>query len=322
MANTFLKPSVIASMTVGLLFRELVLARTVWTDAINTEEFTGALDDTVNLRVPARRSARKRTLRAGTPITNDDSTEFKVPVKLTTDVYNGAPITDEELTLDITNFGEQILTPQVRAVAEGIEDEIALALTGATYSNPVVDIDESNPYDTLVDVNKILNDANVAKPNRFLVVGSAVEALLLKNDKFIEAQKRGDEAITAFEDAELGRVAKFRLFPSNAIPEDEAYAYHRTAFAVAARAPRVPRGVSFGQQLSGAEAENVQMGATAAFQGVGTRWIMDYDQPNTTDRSLVNTWVGTAAVEDPDDPTDPESTTSLVRAVKLSLSGS
>ena len=75
MPNTFLKPTVIAATAIGLLYRELVVARTIWTDAINPGEFQGAFADTVTMRVPARRSARTRTLRAGTAIVNDTSAE-------------------------------------------------------------------------------------------------------------------------------------------------------------------------------------------------------------------------------------------------------
>jgi hypothetical protein len=44
---------------------------------------------------------------------------------------------------------------------------------------------------------------------------------------------------------------------------------------------------------------------------------MDYDYTNTTDRSLVNTWAGTASVTDPITPSDPDSLSSLRRAVKI-----
>jgi hypothetical protein len=64
------------------------------------------------------------------------------------------------------------------------------------------------------------------------------------------------------------------------------------------------------------------MGAAAGFGGVSVRWIMDYDYANTTDRSLVNTWVGTAPVEDPTTPSDPDSATEMMRAVKIVEAGS
>jgi len=324
MPNTFLKPSIIARTAVGLLFRELVVARTVWTDAINPGEFIGALNDTVTMRVPARRTARTRTLRAGTAITNDTSAEFGVPVKLTTDVYNGAAITDEEFSLDIADFGTQILMPQIRAVAEGVEDQIIAEIESASYDPAMtidptdadfLDLSDTDWYKVATRARRLLNDKNVPGANRTLLVGSAVEEEILNSDRFVRFDSIGADATDALREATIGRIAGFNVVPSNGIEEDVAYAYHRTAFVLAARAPRVPQGVSMGATRGLGEAE--QLGATASFGGISVRWIMDYNYAETTDRSLVNTWVGTATVEDPDDPTDPESTMSLMRAVKI-----
>lgn len=301
MANTFLKPTVIAAQALGLLYREIVLPRLVWSDAIPS--FAGAFDDTVTIRVPARRQARTRTLRAGTPIVNDTSAEFGVPVKLTTDVYNGAPITDEELTLDIKDFGAQILQPQVRAVAEGLEDEVADAITGASYVETLT-LDNDDPYRTAVAARKILNDNNVPHAGRTLLVGSAVEAAMLVSDRFVKADNIGSEkAVDAFAEATIGRVAGFTVVQSNAIAEDEAYAFHRTAYVLGTAAPRVPDGASFGE--------------SRAFMGIAMRWLKDYDYTNTTDRSLVNSWVGTAVVEDVTDPDESDGAPQLLRAVKV-----
>lgn len=322
MPGTYLKATQIAATSVGLLYRELVVARTVWTDAINPGEFTGAFNDTVTMRVPARRTARTRTLRAGTPITNDSSVEFGVPVKLDTDVYNGAPITDEELTLDITDFGGQILMPQVRAVAEGVEDQVIDEIEGADYGTNVIDPTDTDFDDDLSNTDwylvatrarRMLNGLHVPKANRTLLVGAAVEEQILRSDRFNKFDNIGAEATDALREAALGRMAGFNVIPSEDIDEDSAYAYHKTAFVLATRAPKVPQGVSFGSNRSLGEAA----GATGYVGGLSARWIMDYDYTNTTDRSLVNTWVGTATVEDPDDPTDDASTTSLMRAVKI-----
>ncbi|MEV2236693.1 P22 phage major capsid protein family protein [Micromonospora sp. NPDC049891] len=325
MANTFLKPTTIARTAIGLLYRELVVARTVWTDAVNPGEFTGVLNDTVTLRVPARRTARKRVLRAGTPIVNDSSAEYGVDVKLDTDVYNGAAITDEEFTLDISDFGAQVLMPQIRAVAEGVEDEIVDEITAADYpagmtidptDADLLDMSDTDWYKVATRARRLLNDQHVPRSNRTLLVGSAVEEQILNSDRFTRFDSTGPDASDALREATIGRIAGFNVVPSSALDEEEAYAYHRTAFVLAARAPRVPQGVSFGTTRGLAEAE--QLGASASFGGISVRWLMDYDYTNTTDRSLVNTWVGTAAVEDPDDPTDPESTVSMHRAVKIS----
>lgn len=303
MPNSFLKPTVIAPTALGLLLREIVLPRLVWTDAVPS--FVGALNDTVSIRVPARRTATKRTLRAGTAIVNQVSHEFAVPVTLDTDIYNGAPITDEELTLDIVSFGTQILQPQVRAIVEGLEDEVALTITGATYTD-TIELDEADPFIGFVDARTFLNDNNVTRTGRVMLVGSAVEAAVIKSDRLSKYDQSGSS--DALREATIGRMAGFEVVGSNAIPADEAYAFHRTAYVLGAHAPLVPDGATYGQRVSD--------------EGIGMRWIRDYDYTNTTDRSLVNVWTGTAVVEDPDNPMASDSTKSLKRAVKLELPAS
>jgi hypothetical protein len=320
--NTFLKPSVIARATVGLLYRELTVARTVWTDAINPGEFSGALNDTVTMKVPARRVARKRTLRAGTPIVNDVSTEFGVPVKLDTDVYNGAPITDEELTLDITDFAAQILSPQVRAVVEGVDEEVVDMIENATYPADMT-IDptdaryvvsgETDWYFAALGARSILNKKHVPQSGRTLLIGSNVEEDIRRSDRFNRFDNRGPAASDALSGATIGDIAGFDVVLSDEIDEDAAYAYHRTAFVLATRAPLVPRGATFAQVRNA----SVGMGASEFYNGLSVRWLMDYDYTNTTDRSLVNTWVGTAQVTDPVNPQNSGSAMANMRAVAI-----
>lgn len=322
MANAFLKPSVIANTAIGLLYRELTIARTVWTGAINPGEFTGALNDTVNMRVPARRTARKRTLRAGTAIVNDVSNEFSVPVKLDTDVYNGAPITDEELTLDIVDFATQVLNPQIKAVVEGVEDEIADEIEGATYPTDLV----LNPdwtkfvvsgktdwYLVAANAARKLDENNVPTSNRTLLVGSGVKEEIITSDRWARYDSQGPNAVDVLTERRIGNIAGFEVVWSPSIDEDAAYGYHQTAFVLATRAPQVPRGASAGVIRSAGGAA----GAPGYYDGLSIRWLSDYDYTNTTDRSLVNTWVGTATVTDPDTPSNPASTMSLKRAVKI-----
>lgn len=322
MANTFLKPSVIANTAIGLLYRELVVARTLWTDAINPGEFTGALNDTVNMRIPARRTARKRTLRAGTAIVNDVSTEFSIPVTLDTDVYNGAPITDEELTLDITDFAMQVLNPQVRAVAEGLEDEAISEIENAAYPGSM----SINPdwtefkvggrtdwYLVAARAAKLLDKKHVPTTERTLLVGADVKEQIITDDRFSRFDSIGTQAPDALRERAIGRIAEFNVVPTTDIDDDAAFAYHRTAFVLATRAPAIPRGAT----AASTRAMGEPGGAMGYWSGISVRWLSDYDYTNTTDRSLVNAWCGTATVLDPDTPSNPASTKSLMRAVQI-----
>jgi hypothetical protein len=296
--NTFLKPSVIAAAALGLLQREIVVPGLLWTDAV--ANFAGAAGDTVTIRVPARTSSRRRSLRAAVgseerKIITDELTEQGVDVTLTDDVYNSIGITDEELSLDIKDFGAQVLNPQVRAVAEGLEDLAVEGMDGSAFAQTVI-IDPAGTWGSAVDAFKALNDADVPRASRSLLVGSGIEAAILKDPQFVRADQSGDQSNSAMREAKIGRVAGFDVYGSNAIGEDEGYAFHRTAWALGLRAPMVPQGATFGNSQS--------------YQGLAMRWLKDYDYDNTRDRSLVDCYAGIAPVLDDG---------AFVRAVRLEL---
>jgi hypothetical protein len=287
MANTFIKATRIASAALGLLEREIVLPGLVWRDAGG--DFRGAGGDTISIRVPARTQARTRALRGARPstsegagiITMDDLTETKVDVTLDTDVYSAVPVTDEELTLDLSDFGAQILEPQVRAVAEGVENAVAAEMTGATYATNLT-VDTADPFKTFVDAYTALNKQNIPREGRAVVVGADIENLILKSDHLSRVDQSGSDA--ALRRAEMGRLAGFPIYVSNAIPANMGFAFHRTAYVLGMRAPMVPDGASFG--------------SAQVYGNLAMRWIRDYDFRNVQDRSLVDCYIGTNIVAD------------------------
>ncbi len=296
MPNTFIKPTVIAATALGLLEREIMLPGLVWQNAVGN--FSGAYGDTVSLRIPSRTTARTNALRAtgsGRQITLDTLTETKIDVTLDKHVYSAIAITDEELTLDIVSFAEQILRPQVRAVAEKLENDIAATMQAVSYKTTVA-LNSSTPYNSIVDARKALNDENVDKAGRVLVVGSAIEALLLKDPQFVYVDRSGSDS--ALRDAEIGRIAGMPTYTSNSIDPYLAYAFHKSAYITCYRAPRVPEGATFGQSTT--------------YANLALRWIRDYDPINVQDRSVVSVFTGNKAVND-------GASDKMVRAVKITL---
>lgn len=290
MANTFLKSEKIARAALGLLQREIVLPALVWRDAGGS--FVGAAGDSVTIRVPARTTARTRPLRGARPtasegegiITMDTLTETSVDVTLDEAIYSAVPITDEELTLDISDFGAQILGPQVRAVAEGLENKLAATMVGANYATTLT-LDATDPYKTLVDARVQMNKDNIPMNGRTAVVGADLEGKFLKSEHLSMADKAGDNS--ALRDAAIGRVAGFGpIYVSNALPPDVGFVFHRTAYVLSLQAPAIPAGASFGSSQS--------------FQNVALRIIRDYDFRNVQDRHLVDVYSGTNIVADGD----------------------
>jgi hypothetical protein len=279
--STFIKPDKVISTSIGLLRRELVLPRLVWTDA----KFDPSLsrNDTVTIHLPAYLPARTRQMRAGTARVKDQLHERSVDVTLDLNVYKDVPITDEQLTLDISDFGTQVLNPVILGIAEQLEQEVLDVIQGSTYEVTLThEAGTDDAYGTVVNARLALNDARVPQAGRALAVGSAFEAELLTSDKFVDASQSG--STDTLREALIGRIAGFDVFSAPGLAPDEAVAFHRTAFAMVQRAPKVP--------------DSIKWGSVMSYQGMAIRVIKSYDHDLTEDRFIADSYIGAKAVED------------------------
>ncbi|KIZ17334.1 P22 phage major capsid protein family protein [Streptomyces natalensis] len=301
MANSFLKSEKIAATALGLLEREMVLSRLVWTNG--GFDFTGAKNDTVTIRIPAQLEAREYEWRndRSSDIVLDELAEDSTTVTLNKDIYSAVAITDEELTLDIRDFASQVLQPQVNAVAKAIDTGVANMIETATYSSTVT-LDEADPWKGLIDARAVLNKANVPQEGRTLLIGADVETALLKSNRIADVSQSGSDS--ALRAATIGRLAGFDLVVSNAINPRAAYGFIPSAFVLATRAPAIPAGVTSGSSQS--------------YNGLAMRWVRDYDAAKLRDRSILNVYAGYNVMTDPvGGGKNPAKR--LVRAVKLDM---
>ncbi|MGW7270818.1 P22 phage major capsid protein family protein [Streptomyces sp. NPDC054864] len=298
MANAFLKAETIAATALGLLEREMVLSNLVWSNA--GFDFTGAKADTVTVRIPATTTAREYEWRndRSADIVLDSLSEDSITVQLNKDIYSAIAVTDEELTLDIKDFGSQVLQPQVNAIAKAVDTGVATMIEGATYGNPTVSLDETDPWLGIVDARATLNKSNVPQEGRTLLIGSDVETALLKSGRINDLSKSGSDS--ALRNATVGRLAGFDLVVSNAIAPRAAYGFIPSAFVLATRAPAIPAGVTSGSSQS--------------YNGLAMRWIRDYDAAKLRDRSILNVYAGYNVMTD-----KVGAAKKLVRAVKLDM---
>lgn len=277
---TAVKQTKIVETALALLEREVVLPNLVWKDAVSG--FEGAANDTISIRLPAFLTANVRDLRSSDARVRSKAEQRKVDVTLDKDLQVDIELSDEEYTLDIVSLARDVISPAMDAIVRGYEDEVATLIEGATY-NTSITINEAAPYHSVVDARKALNDANVPFSGRALVVGSSVEAAILKDDQFAEADKAGDS--NALRDAMIGRIAGFNVFTSNAITPTKAFAFHRTAYALVSRAPVVPRGAAWGSTLSRG--------------GFAIRVLEHLDaSTDIIDVLACDAWVGSSVVED------------------------
>lgn len=289
MAQAFLTAERILAQGLGLLARQLVLPQLV--TRLGQADFVGAKDDTVTIRVPSLLRGREYEWRTRTnPIVIDELVEHAVPVVLDKHVYSAVQITDEELTLDIASWGNQVANPQMRAVAEQLESYIADAMADANFRHSVAYTPPANPtaddtsfFDAAVAARKWLNIENVPANGRVILLGANVEEHALRSPHLIKANEAGTDS--ALRDAVIGRIAGFTVIGNvNSVDPDFAIAFHPTAFAFANFAPAVPAGAS--------------AGASDAYQGLAMRWIRDYEATYLRDRSVFSAFAGAASVED------------------------
>jgi hypothetical protein len=302
-ANVFLKAEQIVATGLGMLQRELVLTRLI--NRLAQVDFRGAKNDTVNLRVPSILTAREYAWRndRSSPIVLDELEELSIPVSLNHDVYSAVAVTDEQLTLDIVDFADQVLSPQVRAVAERIETIVADVMLAAPVKSTLDYDDYADGIAVLVEARRLLNIANVPVAGRVVVLGANLEADFLNEEKLQRVDASGND--DALRDAVIGRIAGFTVIGNvNGISPWAGYAFHPSAFGYANVAPAIPAGAPFG--------------AAQSYQGLAMRWIRDYDTMYLRDRSVVSSFAGAASINDERDAAG-DLTGKNVRAVKIEM---
>lgn len=278
----FLTAQRIVSTALGLLVRESALPRTIWRDPVG--DFAGAKDDTISVRLPAYAPARTRVLRSGTSRTKDSLNERKVDLTLDVDVYKDVGVTDEQMGLDIVDFGAQVLSPIAQGMVQEITSQVAAEMSGASYARSIAfTYSTGNAWeDIILAAREYLNKAHVPMDGRYIAVGSSIETAMLSTDLFVKANESGDGG-TAIADATLGRKGGFTIVSAPELAPNEAYAYHRTAFALSMKTPPLPVGV---------------WGQTVSRDGFSMRVVRGFDLDTVEHRTIFDAWLGTAAVTD------------------------
>ena len=290
----------IASVGANLLYRELVLPRTV--TIIPGSDFAGPNGSTITVRVPQPGSAR--TDAPGTSLTADDVSEVPIDVTLG-HLYHLKNVTDDELSMELEDFARQVTAVQVGAVAVGAEDKVATAMNNLAVHSTIefaASATDADTRSTLLAARQELTENDVPPSNRFLAVSPSIATRILEVDEFTRVNEAGSPS--ALRDAVIGRLFGFTVVESNALTADTAVAYHRSGFAMAVRAPVAPRGAVESAMVTGPG-------------GIALRQVFQYNAGTASDQSLVSTFAGAAAVGDVESP---DSETEFPRIVKIGVS--
>lgn len=285
------KPEKIVAFYLGLLERELVTPLVV--TRANSDDFKGAQNDTVTLKVSGLRAvARDYEFRTRTaPIVLDDIQGGEsITVKLDTHVYSATGLTDEQMTLDDIGYATEVVAPQVAAVVEDFEAKVVAGLRAAVVKHEIDITADTDPHLAALEAKRLMDSEKVApRSGRVYLIGSDVAAAWLASDRLSKYESTGQEGTPALRDAIIGQLSGSPVVESNALDPDEAYYLHKTGLVLGNVAPVVPQGVTAGR-------------TGISKNGFAVRWIADYDPMYLRDRSIVSSFLGVNDVRDERDP--------------------
>ena len=260
MPNTILTPDIIAREALMVLRNNAVMANLVHRDY--SSEFVAGVGDTITIRKPASFVAKE----FGGEIEVQDATEESATVKMDKHLDVSFAVTSKQMTMDIADFSKQLLVPAMQAFLNKIDGYLLELAKGVT--NSVTASDDAR--NDIVDARAFLTKGAAPLTERNLVVGSDMEADLLKTDLFVSAEKVGDNG-TALREASLGRKLGLDCYvDQNADTAGiEGVAFHKNAFALVTRPLATPSGAA--------------KSAIVDYDGFGLRVVYDYDINNKTD---------------------------------------
>lgn len=212
MGNTILTPDIIAKEALMQLESNLVMAGLVHRDY--SKEFAN-VGDTITIRIPAKFVAKNFLGQTE----DQELSEGKTTVKM--DRYRDitVPITSKEMTLDISDFSEQVVKPAMSAIAEAVDSDI-LAVGIQNAGNKVAISSTPNIKD-LANIGKALDKKKAPRDSlRNLVLG--VDALYKYNTltEFTDLSASGSSE--ALRDAIIGKAYTMNTYMSQNVPASSA----------------------------------------------------------------------------------------------------
>lgn len=285
------KPEVMVEAGATALSDKLVISNTV-TKRNDIKKFFGSEGDTITQKVKGTLPVRQYAPRndRSQPIVTDVYSETKVTLTLdATRPYSAVKLTDEQRDWDFTDGLGDIVDAQTDTVSQYMEHSVLQKILNAPYER-IVAVKDDAPgltaareasqdiwYNAVVEAKKALRLMRTPSERLICVVGVDIEESLLKSNRLIKFEGTGDNALAS---STLGTIAGVQFVSSTHIPADEAYMYAPSGFVAFSAAPSVPRSVPYG--------------ATTVVNGWALRHLADYDTGFLTDRSVFDTYFGSA----------------------------
>lgn len=291
MANTLLTAQTIARQALANLYETAVAAQLVHRDFEN--DFASGTGATVRVRKPAVFQANEFDRETGVQM--QDANEGFVDVTLDHLADVSFAVTAEEMSLEITDFDAQFLTPAMEAIIQKVDRDIIAALNtsvtarvGGVAANPAGE--DYNGYNgvfpasdsrVLVQAAAALDGAKVPFTDRRVIAGRNIKAAWAAERTWRSADRAG--STEGLREASIGRASGFDTFMSQNEVPDQALAFHRTAAALVCRPLDLPRGA--------------QNAAVENYNGLSIRVVYGYDMDRKEDRISIDCLYGVKVLD-------------------------
>lgn len=204
-------PSLWAQESLMILENNMVLGNLVHRDFENVISDFG---DTVNTRRPAKFVANRKD--NDDNVTIQDANATNVAVKLDQHWHTSFIIKDREQTLSFKDLVATYLQPAVLAIAEQI-DAVLSTQVYQFLGNTIGQLGVAGALATVVDVKAKLNLLLCPVSGRNCVLPPLLEASLLKDINFNNAERVGDDG-SAMREGNLGRKFGLNFFMGQQMP--------------------------------------------------------------------------------------------------------
>lgn len=307
------KPQKVVEFYLAMLQQSLISPLVI--TRANSNDFVGALNDTVTFRVGGLRAvARDYEWRTRTAEVEFDDIEggAGIDVKLDTHITSATALTDEHFTLDEISLAREVIEPQLEAVVGRIEAKVVAGLRAVNSKTEMEFGDGDDPGLFAIEAKRRMDSFKVAPSSgRTFLVGSNVAAQFLASERLLSYDKTGLAGTPALRDAIIGKLAGSPVLEVPGLDPDEGFYLHKTGLIVGNVAPVVPTGATAGARLSR--------------DGWAARWMQDYDPRYLRDRSITSTFMGVNDVVDERDANGDlvdEASRKNVRIIPFAYSGS
>lgn len=248
------------------------------------DRFKGALNDTLTTTTGRYTVAQEYEWRTRlNPVQLQRIGTTTATVKLDKHIVQAVPITNEQATMDITSFANEVVAPQIRAIKTEIDAKVIAGLRSAPLKVKNIDAGTAdNPFKVALAGYLALERAGVPKAGRFWIVGAAAEEWLLGHSDLLDPARGGNSLAR---ENSLGRIRGFDVVSgSSLVGENEMFFGHKSGLLVANVAPEAPFDVPNSSRVS-----------ADGFSLMGT---LKYTEQYQSTTSTFSTFMGVNSVND------------------------